>query len=119
MSGIVSESERILMNEFPVKPGNMVLITLDPIDIKHAVDEGKPWLGYVTEVFLRNHDPGVTVAIRTPEEFNELTGGVHSPVRLKCSDTMWARIVFAVPGGSVSKEFHTYELVVICLKTMN
>ena len=79
--------------------------------IKHAVDEGKPWLGYVTEVFLRNHDPGVTIAARIAEELDALTGGIHSPVRLKYSDTMWARIVFAVPGGSVSEEFHTYELV--------
>lgn len=112
MSDIIPENERILMGEFPLKPGDIVLIMLDRADIKNLAVEGdKSWLGHVSEVFLRNPDPGVTVAARTPQELDELTGGIHSNVHLRYSDTMWARIVFAVPGESVSKEFHTYELV--------
>lgn len=112
MSDIVPENERILMGEFPLKPGNIVLMMLDRADIKNlAVESERPWLGHVSEVFLRNPDPGVTVGARTEKELEELTGGIHSNVRLRYSDTMWARIVFAVPGGSVSREFHTYELV--------
>jgi|SRR3989338_4315606 len=111
MNEFMPENERILMGEFPLKPGDIVVMMLDPADIKYAVVGEKPWLGYVSEVFLRNPDPGVTTVARTKKELDALTGGIHSPVRLKYFDTMWARVVFAVPGGSVSKEFHTYELV--------
>lgn len=105
MSNVVAEDKRIAMGEFPLKPGDIVVMTLN-----HIQEDERPWLGKVMEVYSRNPDPGYTIALRTKEEFEEHTGGIHSPVRLSRDDSMWALIIFATPEGPVANIFHTYEL---------
>ena len=76
-----------------------------------------PWLGKVRTVYSRNPDPGVTVALNSESEFNELVGGIHESVRLKYDDTMWAEIVFPIPGENpIIEMLHTYEIVEMLFK---
>lgn len=102
------EDKRIPMREFPLKPGDFVIKRFGPM----VSGQDAPWLGRVRTVYSRNPDPGVTIALNSIEEFNELVGGIHEKVKLKYDDTMWAEVVFPVPAETpVIEIMHTYEIV--------
>lgn len=108
MSNIAPEEERIPMRDFPLKPGDFVIKRFSPM----VSGQDAPWLGRVRTVYSRNPDPGVTIALHSKEEFDELTGGIHESVRLKYEDTMWAEVVFPIPGENpIIEMLHTYEIV--------
>lgn len=102
----VPEESRIFMRDFPLAPGDLVVMSLS-----HLTEDEKPRIGKVFGVFSRNPDPGVTVMLATKEDFEAHTGGVHGSIKLSYYDSMWALIVFATPDGVIAKTFPTYELV--------
>ena len=107
MSQTVPEDKRIPMRDFPLMPGDFVIKRFGPM----VSGEDAPWLGRVRTVYSRNPDPGVTIALGSKEEFDELVRGVHESVRLRYNDTMWAEIVFPIPGENPLIEMlHTYEI---------
>ena len=103
---LVPEEKRILMGDFPLKPRDWVVMTLE------CGGKEYPCLGRVLVVGSRNPDPGVAIELTTPEELEAHTGGAHSVVKLSRHDSMWADIEFLKPncGDSVVKTFFTYEL---------
>lgn len=106
MANLVPAEKRILMGEFPLRPGDWVVMTLE------CGDEEYPCLGRVLAVGSRNPDPGVATELKAPEELDEHTGGAHSEVRLSRYDSMWVDIEFLRPYcvDSLVKTFFTYEL---------
>lgn len=88
---LVPIEERILMGDFPVKPGDWVVMTLE------CNGEEYPCLGRVLTVGSRNPDPGVAIEFKTPEDLDQHTGGAHSVVKLSRYDSMWADIEFLKP----------------------
>lgn len=102
----VAEEKRIPMKDFPLKPGDLVIMPLN-----HIVEDERPFIGKCFTIYSRNPDPGVTISIATKEDFDAHVGGIHASVKLSYEDSMWALIVFATHEGPVSKVFHTYELV--------
>lgn len=103
---LVPEEKRILMGDFPLKPGDWVIMPLDCRGREY------PCIGRVLAVGSRNPDPGVSIELKTPEEFDEHTGGAHSVVKLSRYDSMWADIEFLMPHceDSVIQTFFTYQL---------
>lgn len=106
MGNLVPEEKRILMGDFPVRPGDWVVMPLE------CNGEEYPCLGEVLYVGSRNPDPGISIRLTTPEELDSHTGGAHSGVRLSRYDSMWAEVRFIKPGCSdgIVKRFHTYKL---------
>ena len=102
----VPEEERIWMGDFPLKPEDWVVMTLE------CDGEEYPSLGRVLAVGSRNPDPGVAIELKTPEEFDQHTGGAHSGVKLSRYDSMWAEVEFCKPHceDTVVKTFFTYQL---------
>jgi hypothetical protein len=94
------EEKRIWMKDFPLVPGDVVIMEI----------EGKTRLGRVVEVYSRNPDPGQTISLKSKVDFEEHVGAMHESVRLSRYTSMWAVIVFVVRTDLVTKYFHTYEL---------
>jgi len=105
----VPEGERILMKDFPLMPGDIVVATLECVDC----GEELPMLGEVKSVFSRNPDPGVTIELKTKEDLILHLGGEHNNVKLSRYDSMWAHILFVTPCCLVFKttDIYTYNLV--------
>lgn len=103
----VHAEERILMRDFPLRPGDWVVMRLE------CCGNDYPCLGEVIAVGSRNPDPGVAIELKTPEEFEAHIGGAHGGVRLSRLDSMWAEIKFIKPHceDAVVKKFFTYDLV--------
>ena len=111
MADMVPEDERILMDKFPLRPQDIVVMPLN-----HIVEDERPYLGQVLMVYSRNPDPGYTIALSTQEDFDRHVAGPHSSVHLTQEQSMWALIVFMTPAGPVAKIFHTYELLSMIAK---
>lgn len=105
----VPETERILMKNFPLMPRDLVVATLECADC----DEKLPCIGEVQSVFSRNPDPGVTVELKTKEDFAAHIGGEHNLVKLSRYDSMWANILFSLPCCMefITSDIYTYDLV--------
>lgn len=107
MEGFSLAEKRILMRDFPLRPGDWVVMRLE------CGGEEYPCLGAVIAIGSRNPDPGIAIELKTPEEFEAHIGGAHGGVRLSRLDSMWAEIQFIKPRceDAVVKKFFTYDLV--------
>src|SRR3989338_3052464 len=105
----VPEGERILMKDFPLMPGDIVVATLECVDC----GEELPMLGEVKSVFSRNPDPGVTIELKTKEDLIRHLGGEHNNVKLSRYDSMWAHMFFVMPCCFAYKitDVYTYDIV--------
>ena len=92
------------MSEFKLVPGDVVVALFE------TESKETQWLGSVTEVYMKNPDPGYTIVFKTSGEFLNFVGGIHADIHLTRKDTMWAVVMFPTPDGIITKHYHTYEL---------
>ena len=105
----VPEDKRILMKDFPLSPGDVVVAALEC----RECDEEVSALGNVKSVFSRNPDPGITIELKTKEDLMRHLGGEHNNVKLSRYDSMWAHILFVMPCclSYETTDVYTYDLV--------
>src|SRR3989344_7814075 len=104
----VPEDKRILMKDFPLSPGDVVVAALEC----RECDEEVSALGNVKSVFSRNPDPGITIELKTKEDLMRHLGGEHNNVKLSRYDSMWAHMFFVMPCCFAYKitDVYTYDI---------
>lgn len=108
----VPEDQQIALHQFPLYPGDRVLLRY-----RNGVFEG-----VVTEVGCANPeyvlgnpgDPDTQVrewGEEKREQCIQFLKNNHSPVKLRLKESMWATIVFIAQSRKVSKTYFTYEIM--------